>query len=44
MKKQDDEMTAAGGCSGDGAVDMTHAFGAGDPGSIPTVIHQPMCT
>ena len=29
---------------GDGAVDMTHSFGVGDLGSIPTVIHQPMCS
>uniref|UniRef100_A0A8C9Y5R3 Nuclear pore complex protein Nup98-Nup96 n=1 Tax=Sander lucioperca TaxID=283035 RepID=A0A8C9Y5R3_SANLU len=28
---------------GDGAVGVTHAFGVGDVGSIPTAIHQPMC-
>uniref|UniRef100_A0A8C9WVT2 mitogen-activated protein kinase kinase kinase n=1 Tax=Sander lucioperca TaxID=283035 RepID=A0A8C9WVT2_SANLU len=28
---------------GDGAVAMTHAYGVGEPGSIPTAIHQPLC-
>ena len=28
---------------GDGAVDITRAFGVGDLGLIPTAIHHPMC-
>ena len=33
----------SGGGGGDGAVDMTRAFGVGDLVSIPTAIHQPLC-